>query len=97
MVLPMMKRFLTFLSAAAFAALPALTARAGAHHVLVVVMDGLRPESALSGDMPALSRLAQDGVVFSNFHSAFPSGIGADTAVVSTGCFPAKTDILADA
>ncbi|MGQ0585847.1 MAG: alkaline phosphatase family protein [Gammaproteobacteria bacterium] len=40
---------------------PAVKAAAGSHHVVIVTIDGLRPDAVTDAGMPALSRLLRDG------------------------------------
>jgi predicted AlkP superfamily pyrophosphatase or phosphodiesterase len=42
--------------------------------VLVIVIDGLRPDSIDPLETPNLARLRKEGVEFTNAHAVFPSG-----------------------
>jgi arylsulfatase A-like enzyme len=70
------------------AARTALQSRAGARLILVVVMDGLRPDSINREDTPTLFRLRQEGVTYVNSHSVFPTVTRVNAAAISTGTYP---------
>jgi predicted AlkP superfamily pyrophosphatase or phosphodiesterase len=60
----------------------------GARLILVVVMDGLRPDSINAEDTPTLSRLRREGVSYINSHSVFPTVTRVNSAAISTGTYP---------
>lgn len=62
--------------------------RAGARLILVIVMDGLRPDSINPEDTPTLFRLRQEGVSYINSHSVFPTVTRVNSAAISTGTYP---------
>ena len=62
--------------------------RAGARLILVIVMDGLRPDSINREDTPTLFRLRQEGVSYINSHSVFPTVTRVNSAAISTGTYP---------
>ena len=70
------------------AARSALQSRAGARLVLIIVMDGLRPDSINREDTPTLFRLRQEGVNYINSHSVFPTVTRVNAAAISTGTYP---------
>ena len=92
-------RSFTFIGLAnvlAFAALPRSSladAPARAEHVVVVVWDGLRPDSVTEQDTPTLFKLAQEGTTFAHNHCVYVSS----TEVNGTGGYPRTTGIVANA
>lgn len=62
--------------------------RASARLILIVVMDGLRPDSINLEDTPTLFRLRQEGVSYINSHSVFPTVTRVNAAAISTGTYP---------
>lgn len=80
------------LLAASFLPLPA---RGGVATLnLVVVIDGLRPDSITGEDTPNLSRMRAEGVTFTNGHSVFPTVTRANAAAIGTGLYPARNGIF---
>ncbi|HUI08423.1 MAG TPA: alkaline phosphatase family protein [Verrucomicrobiae bacterium] len=73
-------------------AAPAATTRA--EHVVVVVWDGLRPDSVSESSTPTLYQLARDGVFFQNHHAAYLSSTEVNGATMATGAYPNRTGIL---
>jgi predicted AlkP superfamily pyrophosphatase or phosphodiesterase len=61
---------------------------------LVVVFDGLRPDSINATDMPNLFRLRTEGVAFENSHSVFPTVTRVNATSLGTGAYPARHGIL---
>src|SRR6266404_2175922 len=53
--------------------LTAETPRLDDRHVVVVVWDGMRPDFVSEKTTPTLSKLASEGVTFSNQHPVYPS------------------------
>src|SRR5437867_786468 len=66
----------------------ALQSRSSARLILIVVMDGLRPDSINREDTPTLFRLRQEGVSYINSHSVFPTVTRVNAAAISTGTYP---------
>jgi len=66
-VLRLVATLLTITALAAPAAHPA----GRAEHVVVVVWDGLRPDSVTESNTPVLVKLARDGVFFQNHHAVY--------------------------
>jgi predicted AlkP superfamily pyrophosphatase or phosphodiesterase len=60
----------------------------GARLILIVVIDGLRPDSINREDTPTLFRLRQEGVSYINSHSVFPTVTRVNAAAISTGTYP---------
>lgn len=56
--------------------------------ILIVVVDGLRPDSINPEDTPTLYRLRQEGVSYLNSHSVFPTVTRVNAAAISTGTYP---------
>ena len=63
-------------------------APARARLILIVVVDGLRPDSINSEDTPTIFRLRQEGVNYINSHSVFPTVTRVNAAAISTGTYP---------
>src|SRR6266852_3774262 len=55
--------------------------------VIVVVVDGLRPDAITAEDTPTLFRLRTEGVEFTNGHSVFPTVTRVNAATIATGNF----------
>ena len=64
--------------AAVIAAAPALAGKATLN--LVLVVDGLRPDSITAQETPNLWRLREEGVNFPNGHAVFPTVTRANAA-----------------
>lgn len=63
-------------------------------HVVMMVWDGLRPDSVTPQNTPVLFRLAQGGVTFARHHSVYPSSTEVNGAALSTGVYPARSGIM---
>ncbi len=70
------------------AARPTGQSRSVARLILIVVVDGLRPDSINREDTPTLFRLRQEGVNYVNSHSVFPTVTRVNAAAISTGHYP---------
>jgi arylsulfatase A-like enzyme len=68
----------------------------GHRMVIVLVIDGLRPDVIRPDIMPNLSRLKQEGVWFENAHSVFPTVTRVNSASISTGTGPAEHGIVSN-
>jgi predicted AlkP superfamily pyrophosphatase or phosphodiesterase len=68
----------------------------GARLILVVVMDGLRPDSINREDTPTLFRLRQEGVSYINSHSVFPTVTRVNAAAISTGTYPDTNGLVSN-
>ena len=73
-------------SAMSAADLPPLT--------LVVVIDGLRPDSIDAADTPTLDRLRREGIAFEHAHSVFPTATRVNAAAIATGAYPGTNGIM---
>ena len=71
--------------------------RSSARLILIVVMDGLRPDSINREDPPALFRLRQEGVSYINSHSVFPTVTRVNSAAISTGTYPEVNGLVSNA
>src|SRR3954470_21514815 len=61
---------------------------------LVIVVDGLRPDSVTAEVMPRLTRLGQRGIVFTAHHSVFPTVTRVNAASLVTGTYPESHGLL---
>ena len=78
--------------AASTAAGPVLAGKATLN--LVLVLDGLRPDSITEQETPNLWRLREDGVNFPNGHAVFPTVTRANAAAIGTGVYPDRNGIF---
>ncbi len=65
-------------------------------HVVVVVFDGLRPDSVTEQDMPNLYALGQAGTRFAHHHPVYPSSTEVNGTALATGGYPKHTGIMAN-
>jgi arylsulfatase A-like enzyme len=65
-------------------------------HVVVVVWDGMRPDSVTERDSPTLWKLAHDGVTFRQHHSVYPTATNVNGAAMATGVYPNRNGIIAN-
>ena len=72
-----------------------LSARQGL--VIVLVVDGLRPDSVTPEIMPHLHRLKTEGVWYKNAHSVFPTVTRVNATSISTGVLPSRHGIVSNA
>lgn len=63
-------------------------------HVVVMVWDGLRPDSVNEQNTPTLASLARRGVTFANHHSVFPTSTEVNGAALGTGDFPEHDGLI---
>jgi predicted AlkP superfamily pyrophosphatase or phosphodiesterase len=61
---------------------------------IVLVLDGLRPDSITPDETPNLWRLRQEGVNFLNGHSVFPTVTRANAAAIATGTYPGRNGMF---
>jgi arylsulfatase A-like enzyme len=77
------------------AALLPAQARAGSATLnMVVVIDGLRPDSIMPAETPNLARMRQEGVSFTNSHSVFPTVTRVNATAIGTGVYPARNGMF---
>jgi arylsulfatase A-like enzyme len=67
--------------------------RNGDRLVIVLVIDGLRPDAITSDETPTLVRLRAEGVDFQNSHAAFPTVTRVNAATLATGAQPGRHGI----
>ena len=65
--------------------------------VIVLVIDGLRPDSITEEVTPNLSHLKTSGVWYSRAHSIFPTVTRVNTASIATGTLPYRHGIVSNA
>jgi hypothetical protein len=63
---------------------------------ILMVWDGLRPDSLTRQETPNLLALAHEGVLLADHHSVFPTITMVDAASLATGGMPAETGIFGD-
>ncbi len=68
-----------------------------ATHVVVVVFDGLRPDSVTAQDTPTLFKMAQTGTVFAHHHPVYLSSTEVNGSAIATGGYPGHDGIMANA
>lgn len=73
---------------------PADLAAGKAKHVVIVVMDGMRPDSVTEKEMPTLSNMKKAGTTFNAHHPVFPSTTEVNGAALSTGMLPANSGVI---
>src|SRR5215472_6661067 len=61
---------------------------------MVLVLDGLRPDSITAEETPNLWRLRQEGANFLNGHSVFPTVTRANATAIGTGVYPDRNSIF---
>ena len=67
-----------------------------AEHVVIVIMDGLRPDTVTDEQMPTLAALARSGTFFANHHAVYPSSTQVNGVALATGQLPATSNIVAN-
>ncbi|MCC6262936.1 MAG: alkaline phosphatase family protein [Bryobacterales bacterium] len=65
--------------------------------VVVLVIDGLRPDSVTPEVMPHLYRLKSQGAWYTHAHSVFPTVTRVNTTSIVTGMLPARHGIVSNA
>lgn len=70
---------------------PPTAPRAAASKVVVMVWDGLRPDSVNASDTPHLAALKAAGVNFADNHSTYPTFTMMNASSLATGSFPAHS------
>ena len=74
----------------------AQTARRPARIFVLMVWDGLRPDSVTAERTPNLFAMENEGVRFAHHHSVYPTITMVDAATLATGESPGGTTILGD-
>src|SRR3984893_11745368 len=77
---------------AVMAAGPAIAGKAVLN--LVLVLDGLRPDSITAEEAPHLWQLHEEGVNFLNGHAVFPTVTRANATAIGTGVYPDRNGIF---
>jgi len=98
------KRRILISSAAAFLLVAVIAAaansqaapKAGGRIFLLMVWDGLRPDSVDPRGTPNLFALEREGVLFAHHHAVFPTLTMVDAAVLATGGEPGHAAIYGD-
>jgi arylsulfatase A-like enzyme len=67
-----------------------------ARHVVLVVMDGLRPDSVTAADMPTLHALAAEGTFFAAHHPVYCSTTEVNGTAIATGAYPEHSGVIAN-
>ena len=88
--------FLALLMAFSVVCLAAPATHGKAHHVVVMVWDGMRPDFVTEKTTPSLWKLAQGGVTFQRHHPAFPSSTEVNGTVMATGAYPERNGLMAN-
>ncbi|HSZ55211.1 MAG TPA: alkaline phosphatase family protein [Tepidisphaeraceae bacterium] len=65
-------------------------------HVVLIVCDGLRPDSVTPSDMPTLDRLAHDGTFFAHHHPVYLSSTEVNGTALATGAYPTHSGLMAN-
>jgi arylsulfatase A-like enzyme len=73
-----------------------ITPRGHAHHVVVVVWDGMRPDFVSQKMTPNLWNLAQQGVIFRHHHPVYTSSTEVNGTAMATGAYPEHSGIMAN-
>lgn len=61
---------------------------------LLIVLDGLRPDYVRPDIMPNLYAFGQQGVVFQNHHSVYPTVTRVNASSIATGTYPATHGLM---
>src|ERR1700759_4673706 len=61
---------------------------------IVMVIDGLRPDSITADETPNLWRLRQEGVNFVNSHAVFPTVTRVNATAIGTGTYPNRNGMF---
>ncbi len=65
-----------------------------AERVVIVVWDGLRPDSVTDEATPTLAKLAREGVTFTRHHSVYPTSTEVNGTAMATGCYPGHSGLI---
>jgi len=64
--------------------------------IIVLIMDGLRPDAITPEIMPNLYQLQKDGVNFTNSHSTIPTVTRVNSASLASGSYPGTHGIMSN-
>jgi len=78
----------------AVAAVPATHGKA--HHVVVIVWDGMRPDFVAEKTTPNLWKMAQEGVTFRRHHPVYTSSTEVNGTAMATGAYPEHSGLMAN-
>jgi arylsulfatase A-like enzyme len=67
-----------------------------AHHVVVIVWDGMRPDFVTEKTTPNLWKLTQEGVTFRRHHPVYTSSTEVNGTAMATGMYPEHSGIMAN-
>lgn len=67
-----------------------------AEHVVIMIWDGLRPDSVTEAQTPNLYKLAARGVTFARNHAVTLTSTEVNGTAIATGCFPAHSTVIAN-
>lgn len=62
--------------------------------VLILVLDGLRPDAITREDTPTLFRVGEEGVSFADSHAVFPTVTRINATAITTGTQPGTNGIV---
>lgn len=65
-----------------------------AAHVVLVVWDGMRPESVTQEHTPTLWELGERGMTFRKHHSVYPTLTNVNATAIATGVSPARSGLI---
>ena len=71
-------------------------AHGNAHHVVVVVWDGMRPDFVSEKTTPNLWKLSQQGVTFRHHHPVYTSSTEVNGTAMATGDYPEHSGLMAN-
>lgn len=92
---PLLLSFLLPVAAQAQTQMPGKAQAPGkTEHVVMMVWDGLRPDSVSAQNTPTLFRLAQEGVTFAHHHPVYPSSTEVNGTALATGVYPGHSGII---
>jgi len=87
-------RIAALIASIAIVCMPGVAAGANATLNIVIVLDGLRPDSITATETPHLWRLRNEGVNFVNGHSVFPTVTRVNATAIATGTYPDRNGIF---
>ncbi len=73
---------------------PASKGTTNERHIVLVVWDGLRPDSINDETTPTLAKLAREGVFFTRHHASYPSMTEVNGTAMATGCYPGHSGLI---
>ena len=90
----MLRKTLCFLMLGAVFTAPIAFGANPNHQVLVIVLDGLRPDYVTEEVMPNVHVLAREGVVGLAHHASFPTVTRVNASSISTGAYPGGHGVM---